>query len=502
MLLFFLILEKYVLRRHVGPFFFGLFVITLLFLLNLAFRELGRILSKGLELMVILEFFALNLAWIIALAVPMAVLTAALMAFGSLSADNEITAFKASGVSLYRIISAVVIVAVLLSGFLMWFNNAVLPNFNHRARLLGSDISTKHPTLKLEPGVLFQQDRFNIMVRKILSEKKNVSTVADVVIFSHDGIRFNQTIVAETGEILIDEVNERLQLKLFKGELHEIDWDNLVNYRKLNFPQHLITLAIPGLKLTRRQDGYFSDREKSASVMLGDVKKNQNDIQQRLKRVNEIMTETIAAHLHLDRSQRVSLENFQFSPKNFPAAQNRNVPHLMRTPREQTPLPSSPSPSDASIIRRMISEYRNLLYQVRSERSIIKEYERNNYILLVEVHKKYSIPIACIVFVLVGAPLGILARRGNMAASAGIGLFFFLLYWAFLIAGEELADRQIISPVVAMWSPNVLVGIFGIYLVLVVVKEVKLIKVNWLNLINNCSRWLKLKTQANHHENS
>ncbi|MDZ7263219.1 MAG: LptF/LptG family permease, partial [candidate division KSB1 bacterium] len=88
------ILSKHILRQHIGPFLFGFFVITLLFLLNLVFKELGHILSKGLGFWVVLEFFALNLSWIIALAVPMAVLMACLMAFGQLSADNEITAIK------------------------------------------------------------------------------------------------------------------------------------------------------------------------------------------------------------------------------------------------------------------------------------------------------------------------------------------------------------------------------------------------------------------------
>ena len=85
---------------------------------------------------------------------------------------------------------------------------------------------------------------------------------------------------------------------------------------------------------------------------------------------------------------------------------------------------------------------------------------------MVEVQKKYSIPVSCIVFVLIGAPLGIIARRGGMAVGGGMSLFFFLLYWTFLIGGEELADRLIISPFWAMWSANILVGAAGLYLVI------------------------------------
>ena len=81
-----------------------------------------------------------------------------------------------------------------------------------------------------------------------------------------------------------------------------------------------------------------------------------------------------------------------------------------------------------------------------------------------EVHKKYSIPVACIVFVLIGAPLGIMARHGGLAVGAGFSLVFFLVYWAGLIGGEELADRLIVTPFWAMWTPNIVVGIMGLIL--------------------------------------
>ena len=73
---------------------------------------------------------------------------------------------------------------------------------------------------------------------------------------------------------------------------------------------------------------------------------------------------------------------------------------------------------------------------------------------------------------LVGAPLGILAKRGGFAVGMSISLSFFIMYWVFLIAGEDLADRGIISPSWAMWSPNILVGMLGIYLSTRSVKQV------------------------------
>jgi lipopolysaccharide export system permease protein len=85
---------------------------------------------------------------------------------------------------------------------------------------------------------------------------------------------------------------------------------------------------------------------------------------------------------------------------------------------------------------------------------------------MVEVHKKYALPFACFFFVLVGVPLGVLTKRGGFGVGAGLSLIFFLLYWVFLIGGEKLADRRLISPLVAMWSGNVVVLLIGLLLLL------------------------------------
>jgi len=81
---------------------------------------------------------------------------------------------------------------------------------------------------------------------------------------------------------------------------------------------------------------------------------------------------------------------------------------------------------------------------------------------LVELHKKFSIPFASIIFILIGAPLGMMARKGGFAVSMAFSLGFFIIYWMFLIGGEEFADRGLLSPVLSMWLPNIVLGIFGI----------------------------------------
>jgi lipopolysaccharide export system permease protein len=89
----------------------------------------------------------------------------------------------------------------------------------------------------------------------------------------------------------------------------------------------------------------------------------------------------------------------------------------------------------------------------------------------VEIHKKYSLPVACIVFIFIGAPLGTMIRKGGFGIAGGVSLFFFLIYWAFLIGGEKFADRGLLSPFWGIWTANFVLGILGIFLTIKAAKE-------------------------------
>ena len=127
-----MIAARYILRAHVGPFLFSLSTLMFLFLLQFIMKFIDQLIGKGLGAWVILELIVLNLSWMLVLAVPMSVLVAVLMAFGDLSSRNEITALKAAGFSIYRMLVPVLAAGTLLMLLMIWFNNYVLPESNHR----------------------------------------------------------------------------------------------------------------------------------------------------------------------------------------------------------------------------------------------------------------------------------------------------------------------------------------------------------------------------------
>ena len=426
-----LILPRYILREHFKPFVFGVSIISLVFLLNLAFRELGRFLSRGLSAGVIMEFFLLNLAWITALSVPCAVLLATLMAFGRLSEDGEITAMKAGGVSILKIIAPVLLAAALLAIFLVWFNNRVLPDANYRTKLLAADIGRKRPTLSLEPGVIYRDiDNFSILVETI-KEQPDTSFVTNVYIEDNSKANFSTYIWAKRGKVYLNHAVGILYFILYDGEMHELDLEKLEQYKRVQFPQQLLSVSVPDMVMTRTEQGYRGDREKSAGMMLSEIHENELSIKDRRTRIARLIREFI------DKYVRSSAEKPEVAP--FYALNQQN---------------------------RIQNDRVRMIQQVNAELRSIDMLERENSRLWVEVHKKYSIPVACLVFVMIGAPLGIMTRKGGMAIAGGIAFVFFLIYWASLIGGEELADNRFISPFLAMWLANILCGIGGLYLII------------------------------------
>ena len=184
-------------------------------------KFIDQLVGKGLSAWVIIELVGLNLAWMLVLAVPMSVLVAVLMAFGDLSSKNEITAMKASGSSLYRMMAPVLLAGICVGGLLVWFNNVVLPESNHRLKVLTGDVRRKRPTLALIDGVFSQEIQgYSILVRKV-SQKSN--DLQGITIYDFTNPAVNVTVTAERGRISFSPDFRKLIMDLEQGEIHQLD---------------------------------------------------------------------------------------------------------------------------------------------------------------------------------------------------------------------------------------------------------------------------------------
>ncbi len=363
-------LFRYLIREFIPPFFFSLSLIVFLFVLNLVFTMLGRIVGKGLPVWTVIEFFALNLAWMIALAVPMAVLVAVLSAYGRLSSDNEVTALRSSGVGPRQMIMPALMFGMVAAVGLAYFNNYILPDLNYRSRLLQTDIKRLKPAMILEPGVFLSDIPGHVLYARHVDNETSV--INDVMVYEDDDPRFGGTVIADRGKLKYEEWFEGFEFTLYDGEILRSDRARQGEHHRIAFQSAIFRIHAPDMSLRRSDSEWRGDRE-------------------------------------------------------------MDVAHLLS--RIET-------------------------YKERNPEQNAKNISR----LLVEIHKKFSIPAACLIFAALGGLLGQMVRRSGIGVSAGYSMAFFLIYWVFLIAGEDLADRGSVSPASAMWAPNLLFALVVMYL--------------------------------------
>lgn len=403
-----------------------------------------RLVGKGLDTLIVLQLIIYNLAWMLVLVIPMACLVATLMAFGALSQNNETTIIKSSGASLWKMMIGPLIASVVLCYLLILFNNHVLPDANHKAKILTFDISRTKPTLSLEPGLFSQEvSNYAILVRSI---NKNSNELDGITIYDYTDPSKINVVTAEKGKIFFSKDQTKLIMELEKGEIHESEIARKNIYRKMIFANHRIAMNAD----------QFSFQQSTPGGPRGDRELSSRDMKNIIDSLEVIRN---------NQSKEMELENrrYFFVDSTFALSQ----------------------PYYGSVNQELL--YSKVIEKINSARNVIVsnvkrvEYtksEINKY--WVEIHKKYSIPAACIVFVLIGAPLGVMTRKGGFGMAASISLFFFLVYWAFLIGGEKLADRNMLSPFLGMWSANFLIGAIGILLTMKSVRETITLEFNWL----------------------
>ena len=446
------ILDKYIFRELLTPFMYSLFVLTMIFLVNFVIRAMDRILGKGLSFFVILEYIALNLAWILALAIPLSVLVAVLLAYGRLATDHEVTAMRSGGISLRRIMAPALVFSILVGSFTLYFNTSILPDVNHRARLLGSDIYRKRPDLDIVPGYFIEDlPDYNIRVNEVTE-----AGLKGVVIFSKSDLREQVSIFAESGRT--ETAGGQIIFTLYNGEKHLLDLDKLDDYQREYFDSTRLTVKVNNLELKRRDSAVRGDREMTPDMMYQRIEENQ-------ERFNRT----------IDRMLSIRVNSPLFNGDSIV-----NMLAVMDTIRR------IPVPIDG-IVDARTRVWNRTIDKLESQERLLNSYLKQINKYLVEIHKKYAMAVTCVVFVLIGVPLGIMTRKSSGTIGVAIGMFF--IYWAALIAGEELADRRKLDPVLAMWAPNGIMAIVGIWISVQVSRERTIINFTWLKTILNPMNW-------------
>jgi lipopolysaccharide export system permease protein len=495
------ILTKYILREHTGPLIFALSALTSLMLLNQIAKQFGNLVGKGLSWSVILEFFLLSIPFIVAMTLPMAVLVATLYAFSRLSAENEITALKSTGVSIERLLGPVLWGGAALTVIMFGFNDQVLPRSNQQLSALQTAIARKKPTFALREQVINEVSPGKLFLRaNHIDEASN--GLREITIYDLSNPQRRRTVYADSGVIAMSENRRDLQMTLYNGHSQELPKDTPGELQRLYFEVDLLRVQGVGNTLERSEnDNFKSDREMSICEMDAATVRAERDMAAARASLADAMGNaalTLAAgQVRVEPTPADTTPSFSlvglYCRHVLPLIGVREA-YAADVPQDTRPAalqhPDQPEqPADTATLRVQTPEPGarvtrrsgvaglsaaasgiegtspfTTMAELEVIRARVVDSRQNASRYLVEIHKKLALSAACVVFVLLGAPIALRFPRGGVGLVIGVSLGVFALYYVGLIAGESLADRLILSPVAAMWAANVLFTLVGLLL--------------------------------------
>lgn len=509
------IASKYILREHLGPLAFSLTALTSLLLLQYVARQLDKLVGKGLPWRVIGEFLLLSLPFTVAMTLPMAVLVATLHAFGRLAVEHEVTAFKASGVRVRTLMTPVLGAAAVLSLLMLGFNDQVLPRANHRLSILLAEIMNVRPTVGLREQVLTELTPTFYMRVGWIDDRSN--RMRDVQIYDLQNSMERKSIAADSGTFMLSPDSVDLHMVLYNGEQLHFPEGETRQLQRTFFREQVLKVRnlTRSFAATSPDDSYKGEREQGICELQQEYEQRAAEYERRRQTWIAQLTSELKpgerlrgvpkarpAHGGLARWYCSTLPNIALPKKAEaqPPAQGATQPpakaplaiptvqdtvaerlqreqEIMRQEFEAAVKRVDSLRKDSirqeaqvrdSIIQQQIQADPNTpppaIFTVTPELLDDALMQMNKY--AVEVQKKFALSLAVLVFVLFGPPIAVRFPRGGVGVTIGISLVVFGAYYICLMAGETLADKGRLDPVVAMWAANVLFTIAGVLLLL------------------------------------
>ncbi len=440
-------------------------------ILNQVAKRLPNLVGKGLPWSVIAEVFALSVPFVIAMTMPMAVLVAVLYTLSRLAAENELTALRAAGISLGRLMRPLVLGGLFMTVLAFLFSDQVLPRSNHRLKILLADISRTKPTFALEEQVIneVQRDRFFLRANRI---DPATYQMRDVTIFDLTNQTRKRTIYADSGTMGFGTDQRDLYLTLHDGTMHETSRQDPRQFQVMNFRQQIIRVAGIGGHFSRSEGNQFKgDREMSVCEMDSVIVAAQREMLFAERRAASIELNSLRglvglAPVPIDSTGLESttgmycraLDNLAewLAPTAAEAQEDAPPPDTTSTVTNGRQSDGPPRVAYTSGVRPTDARSAKSLHdRARSARIRAANY-------LVELHKKYAMATASLVFVLVGVPVAMWFPRAGVGLVIGVSLGVFSIYYVGLIAGESLANQLKVSAGLAMWAPNIIFSLLGL----------------------------------------
>jgi lipopolysaccharide export system permease protein len=438
-------LHKLVLKAFFTPFLGTFFTMLFVLLMQNVWKYVDDLIGKGLEWNVILEIAFYIIPTLVPLALPLAILLSSLMAFGKLGETYELTALKSSGISLYKIMSPLLIMICIISITAFFFSNHVIPYSNMKFKTLLYDIMNKKLALNIREGVFFNDiEGYSIKVNRKDAEGR---LLEDILIYDHSEKMGNTKVIkAKRGSMYTSDSDRYLYLDLYDGySYEEVEPKNPKKridspFARSSFKSQKIRFDMASFQLER------SDEERYSNVAqfmnLKQLQESSDSLNSTInKRINTFKEKLLSYY------QFESLDTLDFSKKQAEVFSYSSI-----SKNKQKRL----TKAAANLVRSSKSYIYNSRRELKYKH---KKLRRAN----VEWHRKFTLSFACIVLFLIGAPLGAIIRKGGMGMPVLISILFFLAYHISSITGEKSAIQGVLSIPFGMWLSAFILTPLGVF---------------------------------------
>ncbi|MBN2611287.1 MAG: LptF/LptG family permease [Bacteroidales bacterium] len=446
-----------VIKSFLGPFVLTFFIVMFVLLMQFLWRYIDDLVGKGLEINIISELLLYTSASLVSLALPLSILMSSLMTFGSLGEYYELTAIKSSGISLQRIMKPLIVFVIMISIGAFFFSNYVLPYTNLKMRALLWDVKQQRPELQIREGEFYNGiDDYSIRINK---KNPQTNTLYDLKIYDHTQKRGNVTvIIADSGYMKMTADESNLLINLWSGySYNEQEEDRrkipkTYPHRTDKFKEQRIIIELTGFGLQRTDENLFKNDYQMMS----------------LKQLTNV-TDSLNNDLYIRENQfaRTLLTYNLFKSKYIKPVRNQNKQNKDDKPYSIN-IDSLFQSLDYQKQHELVT---NIMNSVRSTKSYVEsscenlKYKKK---LLrrheIEWHRKFTLSIACLIFLFIGAPLGAIIRKGGLGMPTVVSVFLFIFYYIISLTGEKIVRESVVTSFQGMWMSSFSLFIVGVFL--------------------------------------
>jgi lipopolysaccharide export system permease protein len=450
------ILDRYILTSFITTFASVFIILFFIFVLQGIWLFISELAGKDLDVWLVIKFLAFYSPKIVPLVLPLSILLASIMTFGSFAENYEFAAMKSSGISLGRAMKGLTIFICALSIVAFFFANNVIPKAEYKFINLRKNIIQRKPAMAIVEGQFNALGNFNIKVDKKSGE--NGEKLAGVTIHKRVPGAANATIIrSKKGLLKSDEKSNLLQLELFDGNYYEdINSKNPMDRMRQPFAKSSFSKQIMNIDLTMLNSNDM-DNEKIAhtNTML-----NVSELNYTLDSLeNNQIKEAKSIADNIAQRSSVVLEDINVNklPLNEPVIKKDSIPKsllsLIKVKNDQSRI--------LDIAANNIS---STDYLVKSGKEQMYEKTKNVNNHWLALYDKFVIAFACLLMFFIGAPLGAIIRKGGLGLPIVFAVLIFIIFHFINTFGRKLAQENGIPPFLGSWMSSFVLSPLAILL--------------------------------------